>query len=163
MSFCTFLKTHLCNIYVEIKDIFSNSCIYLQFKCYLFATRRPPIEKWRWPLDPLNLSIFLTPFCQHELLQPGQHGEHPGGVGQPVVGQGLHQAGVHHTEGVGEALQCLHSILVCQVIPGKYDSNIFLPVDPESTPENINGSRSLEMFPTQLKIPLKTSLLPCPT
>ena len=48
-----------------------------------------------------ELSIFLTPFGQHELLQPGEHGEDPAGVGQPVVGQGLHQAGVHHTEGVG--------------------------------------------------------------
>ena len=104
-----------------------------------------------------KLSIFLAPFLQHELLQAGEHGEHRRGVGQPVVGQGLHQAGVDHPEAVGQALQGLHGVLVCQVIAGEYDSNVFLPVYPEGAPENVNGSRSLEMLcQTQFKIPGKT-------
>ena len=135
MSFLYLPTQPTLNIYVEIKNIFSNSCIYLS-GIYL---QRGDLE-----VKVTKLSIFLASLCQHELLQPGEHGEDPAGVGEPVVGQGLHQAGVHHTEGVGEALQCLHCILVGQVIPGKYDSNVLAPVDPESTPENVDGSRSLE-------------------
>ena len=148
MSFLYLPTQPTLNIYVEIKNIFSNSCIYLS-GIYL--------QQGDLEVKVTDLSIFPSPFCQHELLQPGEHGEDPAGVGQPVVGQGLHQAGVHHTEGVGEALQCLHCILVCQVIAGKYDPNVFFPVYPESAPENVNGSRSLEtLFETQFKIPRKT-------
>ena len=104
-----------------------------------------------------DLSIFRSPFGQHELLQPAEHGGHGGGVGQPVVGQGLDQARVDDTEGVGQALQGLHGILVSEVVTRKYDANVFFPVYPESAPENVNGSRSLEMlFQTQFKIPRKT-------
>ena len=48
--------------------------------------------------------LLLVSSLQHELLHPQQHGEDALGVRQAMVGKGLHQAGVHHTEGVCKAL-----------------------------------------------------------
>ena len=63
----------------------------------------------------------MASLLQHEPLHPLEHGEDPGGVGQPVVRHRLDQAGVDHPEGVGQTLQSLHGVLVGQVIPGKND------------------------------------------
>ena len=50
--------------------------------------------------------VFCFSVAQHGLLDPLQHGEHGGGVRQPVVRQRLHQAGVHHAERESQTLQC---------------------------------------------------------
>lgn len=56
--------------------------------------------------DPMTkiFNLLLVPSLQHKLLHPQQHGEDPLGVWQAMVGQGLHQARVHHAEGVSKTL-----------------------------------------------------------
>ena len=49
-------------------------------------------------------NLLLVSSLQHELLHPQQHGEDALGVRQAMVGKGLHQARVHHAEGVSKAL-----------------------------------------------------------
>jgi len=93
--------------------------------------------------NDFNQRFFLLLPVFHIFFHPAEHSLNSLSIWEPMIGYGLNQARIHHSERIRHSLESLHSIFIGEVVSSIDDSDALLPVDSKLWAQDVDCSVTL--------------------